>query len=398
MSEYFYTHDDLIKMQNRDFERKILVTQAKFLEFCTKTEWNVSLSVSGGADSTVLLDMFCKFWSGSKAQHGDKPILAIYANTSNEFASMPKHVKYLSGWMEEKHGVKIQLEEVRADRSYRDVIREEGYPVVSKKVSRMIRDVRTFLKHKYGSVSKFEELIAFLPQNINEETEKRKKTRIEDRIKSADKFRELGFPPTVVLRLTGITQANRFSQSWSIPKKWIKLITAPFDVSDQCCDILKKAPLKIVQKASNANPIFGTLAEDSEMRREAYLQTGCNAFKSSGQSTSTPMGFWLRQDVLRYIHDFELPIAPPYGELVRHEDGLFEFTGEHNTGCKLCLFGCHLENNPNRIQRLASIEPATYMWAMKSREDGGLGYTTVMEYCGMEWSAQPDAAYGVQKR
>jgi hypothetical protein len=69
--------------------------------------------------------------------------------------------------------------------------------------------------------------------------------------------------------------------------------------------------------------------------------------------------------------------------LLKGDGGVYEFTGEHNTGCKLCLFGCHMEKEPNRIQRLKHIEPATYAAAMKSREEGGLGYKEIMAYCGL---------------
>lgn len=48
MSNYTYTNNDLIKMQSRPFETKLQVTTAKFLEFCQKTDYNVSLSFSGG--------------------------------------------------------------------------------------------------------------------------------------------------------------------------------------------------------------------------------------------------------------------------------------------------------------------------------------------------------------
>ena len=102
------------------------------------------------------------------------------------------------------------------------------------------------------------------------------------------------------------------------------------------------------------------------------------------------MGFWTRQDILKYLHDFNIPIAPPYGEIVQLENGKFEFTKEHNTGCKLCLFGCHLEKEPNRIQRLADIEPNTYKFVMKSREEGGLGYREVMDYLGIPYENKGD--------
>lgn len=48
MSEYVYTNKELLKMQSRPFEKKIQVTFAKFLEFCQKTDYNISLSFSGG--------------------------------------------------------------------------------------------------------------------------------------------------------------------------------------------------------------------------------------------------------------------------------------------------------------------------------------------------------------
>lgn len=48
MKDYTYTNKDLIKMQARPFETKLQVTLAKFLEFCQRTDYNVSISFSGG--------------------------------------------------------------------------------------------------------------------------------------------------------------------------------------------------------------------------------------------------------------------------------------------------------------------------------------------------------------
>ena len=371
MGEYTYTNEDLIKMQSRPFNTKLQVTTAKFLEFCQKTEYNVSLSFSGGADSSVLLDMFAKFWSLHREQHGNKPLLVIYANTSNEFASMPKHIKFFCEYIENKYDIKIDLHIVRSKITFFDVVKTEGYPVASKKVARMIRDVKEFLDER--GLKYEDDIEPYLDQGIE----------------TANYLRSINCPATIVLRLSGYTRDNNISKTWSIPKKWRFLINAPFPISEHCCDILKKQPIKLVQKEVKANPIYGTLAEDSQMRRDAYLKTGCNAFKD-GHGKSTPMGFWTRQDILRYLHDFNIPIAPPYGEIVQLENGKFEFTKEHNTGCKLCLFGCHLEKEPNRIQRLADIEPNTYKFVMKSREEGGLGYREVMDYLGIPYENKGD--------
>lgn len=365
MGDYIYTNRDLIKMQSRPFQTKLQVTTAKFLEFCQKTEYNVSLSFSGGADSSVLLDMFAKFWSLHRDQHDNKPLTVIYANTSNEFASMPKHVQFFCEYIEQKYDIKIDLHIVRSKTTFFDVVKTEGYPVASKKIARMIRDVREYFSEHNIEYSDIE---PYMDQGLD----------------TANYLRSIQFPATIILRLSGYTRENRLCKTWSIPKKWRFLINAPFPISEHCCDILKKQPIKLVQKEVQANPIYGTLAEDSQMRKDAYLRTGCNAFKD-GHGKSTPMGFWTRQDVLRYLHDFNIPIAPPYGSITQLENGQFEFTGEHNTGCKLCLFGCHLEHEPNRIQRLANIEPNTYKFIMKSREEGGLGYREVMDYLGIPY-------------
>lgn len=305
--------------------------------------------------------MFAKHWSIHRDQHHDSPLIVIYANTSNKFATMPSHVKSFCKYIEQKYNIQVDLHIARGKVTYFDVVRTDGYPVASKKIARMVRDVRTYFKAHDIHYSDIENYL--------------------DRgMETAEYFRSLNFPHSVVLYLSGYTSKNELCKTWCIPKKWRCLIDAPFDVSEKCCSYLKKQPIRLVDKEVNTNPIYGTLAEDSQIRKEAYLKTGCNAFKASGRSKSTPMGFWTRQDVLRYLYEFNIPIAPPYGEIVLHENGKYEFTKEHNTGCKLCLFGCHLEHEPNRIQRLAELEPATYRFAMKDRSEGGLGYRKIMEY------------------
>lgn len=364
--DFVITYQELQEKQSWSYEKKYKTSISKILEFCIKNDFNVSVSFSGGADSTVLMDLVCEVWSMTKEDH-NKPLLVIYADTSNEFITMKKHVKFMKEYFEQKYNIIIDLHIAKGEMSYDKVVKEIGYPVGSKKISRMVRDVREFFKKNN---IKWDDI----------------KDKIDNGIESADYLRNLNFSDQVILRLTGITSKNHISKTWSIPKKWRKLIIAPFDVSEKCCDYLKKEPLKLVQKQFNASPIFGTLAEDSKQRETAYLTTGCNLYRQNGKNQSTPMAYWLRrQDVLRHIYETNLPIAPAYGELIQSEDGLFEFTGEHNTGCKLCLFGCHMEKEPNRIQRLKDLEPATYNYAIRPIEEKGLNYKMVMDYINIPW-------------
>lgn len=165
--------------------------------------------------------MFAKFWSLHRDQHDNKPLTVIYANTSNEFASMPKHVKFFCEYIEQKYNIKIDLHIVRSKTTFFDVVKTEGYPVASKKIARMIHDVRDyFAEHDI----KYSDIEPHLDQGVS----------------TANYLRELQFPATIILRLSGYTRENRICKTWSIPKKWRFLIEAPFPISEHCCDILKK--------------------------------------------------------------------------------------------------------------------------------------------------------------
>ena len=95
---------------------------------------------------------------------------------------------------------------------------------------------------------------------------------------------------------------------------WKPLIDAPFEISNKCCDVMKKNPAKNFEKESGRHPIVGTMAEESRLRWNKYLGTNCNAF-SAKHPESKPMSFWTEQDVLEYIRRFNLEIPSVYGEI-----------------------------------------------------------------------------------
>lgn len=166
--------------------------------------------------------------------------------------------------------------------------------------------------------------------------------------------------------------------------QWAHLIDAPFTISDKCCDVMKKNPIKKYEKETGRKGIVGTMACESFVRTRAYLKTGCNSFDSK-RAKSQPMSFWTEQDVLEYILKHNLDYAPVYGEIRRDENGLLYTTGETRTGCMFCMFGCHLEKAPNRFQRMKETHPRQYAYCMKSREAGGLGLAEVLDYIGVDY-------------
>ena len=103
-------------------------------------------------------------------------------------------------------------------------------------------------------------------------------------------------------------------------------LDAPFEISNQCCTVMKKEPMHRYQKETGRNPMTAEMASESRLRTQVWLNNGCNMFDLKNPK-STPMAFWTEQDVLLYIYENHIPIAPPYGEIVKENevDGQLDF-------------------------------------------------------------------------
>lgn len=165
--------------------------------------------------------------------------------------------------------------------------------------------------------------------------------------------------------------------------KYAYLIDAPFKCSDYCCNVLKKQPSHKFAKENDMHPIIGTMATESIQRRNDWLKTGCNAFDLKNPA-SKPLSFWTEQDILEYIKIYDLTYASVYGEILQDKNGKYYTTGCNRTGCMFCMFGCHLEKEPNRFQRLKITHPKVWEFCMKPWDKGGLGMREVLEYIGVK--------------
>lgn len=125
--------------------------------------------------------------------------------------------------------------------------------------------------------------------------------------------------------------------------------------------------------------IVGTMASDSLLRRQQWLEQGCNMYDSK-RPLSKPMSFWKRQDVLSYIKQFGLDFCPVYGEIKEDEHGMLYTTGAQRTGCMFCCFGVHREKEPNRFQQMKLTHPKEYDYCMRPKEEHGLGLDEVLTY------------------
>lgn len=155
--------------------------------------------------------------------------------------------------------------------------------------------------------------------------------------------------------------SGKMQKMGTIPKKYHYMIDAPFKISDKCCDILKKNPMKKYSKETGRSVITGELAADSNARKMRYLKTGCNFYGASHKST--PMGFWTDQDVLTYLSIFRVPYCREYYGNIEYNpktDKLFT-TKEKHSGCFGCMLGVNLEDpDDNRYTRMKVSDPLQY--------------------------------------
>lgn len=158
-------------------------------------------------------------------------------------------------------------------------------------------------------------------------------------------------------------------------EKWLPIARdLPVPISHKCCDIMKKQVMANYVKETGRYAIIGTMAEESRMRKQAWIRHGCNAFQSK-KPTSQPLSFWTEQDILTFIKQFHIPICSIYGEIeivdavgrtiVTEEAGMpngckFQCSGCHRTGCIYCAFGAHLDKGETRFQKLAKTHPRQY--------------------------------------
>lgn len=175
------------------------------------------------------------------------------------------------------------------------------------------------------------------------------------------------------------------------------MLDAPFEISEQCCDVMKKRPIHKYEKDNFSHGMTAMMCSESRLRTQKWLKHGCNAFDLKNPQ-SNPMSFWTEDDVLAYLYLTNIPIASVYGDIIiDHESidqdkshitfdsSIFDrpsltTTGCERTGCMFCGFGVQLEKSPNRFEIMKTTHPKQFEYIMKSEEDGGLGYRDKIDW------------------
>ena len=312
-SETAYRRTMLKQKQSLPLEAKIVSSQQRILEWYDHWGGKVYLSFSGGKDSTVL-----KHLIDHTTGVGDVP--AVYVNTGLEYPEIQQFVREIKSGKYDCYNSNIEI--VRPKIPFSEVIEKYGYPIISKEVSQSVYDARKAIAEK----------------------------------------RETNH--TNYKKMMGTLLDKNGNKSIFNHEKWKFLMDAPFKISSYCCDVLKKKPIKEYQKREKRYPMTGQMASESLRRRNSWLKYGCNGF-SMREPLSNPVSFWTEQDVLLYLKKYNLPYSKIYGGIEKDpKTGKLYTTGANRTGCMFCMFGVHLEKNPNRFQKMKVTHPAQYNYCM----------------------------------
>ena len=255
-------------------------------------------------------------------------IEAVFADTGLEYPEIREFVKTFDN-------VTI----VRPKMSFAEVVKKYGYPIISKNVSARIESYK---------------------RNPDKKTARN-------------------------LQLLGQYKRNDGSRSQFDCVKYLPLAKADFKISDNCCKMIKKSPMKKIKKKK----MTAQMASESLQRASQWCKNGCNGFAMSNP-TSNPMSFWTEQDVLEYIYTRHIPICSVYGEVVIGDrTGQLGFegcgyctTGLERSGCWACLYGCHLEKGETRLQKMKKTHPKLYNFCMSG---GGTTLTAFLNLPKRAW-------------
>lgn len=401
---------DLYQMQSLSLKAKIRMTKWRIREWVDMYgEDGVYVSFSGGKDSTVLLDIARQLYPNIKA---------VFVDTGLEYPEIRLFVKTVSN-----------VDWIRPKLTFRQVIEKYGYPFISKEVSECVYGAKKFLRGGGTANSTV---------NSRDAESMRRITPGGGQTTSIENLGDWESIPVRVKILFGaMTKGNipNGERSKYSCERYKFFIDCPYEISSECCKVMKKAPAHSYAKSTGRKPMTAQMATESRLRTQQWLKNGCNGFDMKSP-ISNPMSFWTEQDVFTYIRlygndmvrrraeqsdeymkygnryvsretgatmesaEIGRPICSVYGEVVTEDEehgqmtladvtdlGIFDFgrpllktTGCERTGCMFCGYGCHLEKSPGRFERMKITHPKQYEYIMKPWDDGGLGFKEIIDW------------------
>ncbi|MDR0317353.1 MAG: phosphoadenosine phosphosulfate reductase family protein [Lactococcus lactis] len=288
-----------------------------------RTNGNMYLSFSGGKDSTVLAQLIQM--GAVLSGYGPLVVDHVHINTGLELESISRFVDHFGpDWYLpireipnfEYKAVKIKEPKMK----FNQIIKEYGKPVLSKLKS---EHLATHQKHFDDPLGTTRQKHLILGEQFKEGKPLGKRTQVALAMKHFHFLHEdLGY-----------------------------------QISNKCCDILKKRPAEDIVKEGNYDGVFiGVRTAEGGARSLQYKS--CILIKEKrGKEfyTSMPIIDWTDEMVEEFIDKFNLEISEAY-----------TLQGFQRTGCFLCPFGRTIQDD---LKIIYETEPNRYKAAMHWMRD-----------------------------
>lgn len=274
----------------KEIYNAIIKSWSKIHRHETTAYSKIMISVSGGADSDLMIDLIERVGYPSSRVH------YVFFDTGLEFNATRRHLEYL----EEKYGIKI--EKYKAKVPVPLGVKKYGSPFLSKQVSQFIMRLQ---KHNFKWEDKpFEELYKEYP-----------------RCKSALRWwcNEWGEGSRVNI------SNNKYL------KEFIIKHPPSFKISDGCCKGAKKDTSKMIEKDLMPDLIcIGIRKSEGGARSTAYKNCFTEVF--GGCDQFRPIFFFKKEDKKAYEKAFQIVHSKCYTKY-----------GLLRTGCACCPYGKDFE-------------------------------------------------------
>jgi len=340
-----HTIEELREFQSYPLQLKIDLTISRIRAWIKEYgEQGCYISFSGGKDSTVLMDIV-------RNRMGYN-VPAMFVNVPTQF---PELKQFAMTW--------DNVDIVNPKMSFMQVCDKYGFPLISKETAQTVSEAKKYVRSvKEGGNPKYEQSYR--------------------KISGTGEYKKNG--------------DSKLDRSKYTQVKWEFFLDSEFEISNKCCNVMKKNPAHTYSKITGRKPITAQMADESRLRTQKWLQHGCNAFDMK-IPTSNPMSFWTEQDVLAYIYQYKIPICSVYGDVIIDYDAMGELEGQvvfddfrqdikykttgcNRTGCCLCAFGSHLESKEDaRFLMLKQTHPKMYN-LLDIIKNNGVTYREAIEW------------------
>ena len=363
---------ELQQMQGLPLVTKIKLAKSRIRDWVNYYGLNhVYVSVSGGKDSTVLAHIARQMYPDIKL---------IYVDTGLEYTELKSFVKN-----EYKDNVSI----LHPSQSFKTVIEKWGYPIFGKEIASTVYGARRHLERQLSQISKNSNIYQTYIANrlnfdyakdicISDDLSKSLQNLIYDNREQNSRLQML------LGNYEHNGKLSRFNK-----KKYFFMLAAPFEISENCCYVMKKSVAHKESHICNMYAITGEMASESALRTQSWLSHGCNGFDLEDPK-STPLSPWLEEDILLYLKAYNVNYCHEiYGDIVaknvaggvsidwykQTQLDIFDnnrvslcTTAVSRTGCLYCGFGIQMERLNNRLFFLYKSNPDKYDYVMRGGE------------------------------